>query len=53
VNEDLADAEADELRRELHVIEELPLDQRSSELSRLHDRLRSRLEGGDAPLHGS
>ncbi len=41
-----------ELLREVNDIEQLPLEDRPAELMRLHDRLRSRLEGGDALSHG-
>ena len=49
---DLPDAEQpgdDGLLSRLRVIEDQPLDQRATAYAHIHDQLRDRLEGGDAP----
>lgn len=49
---DLSDAPqqgGDGLLSRLRVIEDQPLEQRATAYAQLHDQLRDRLEGGDAP----
>jgi hypothetical protein len=41
--------EGNELVSRLRVIEDQPLDMRAGAFVQIHDRLRSTLEGGDAP----
>ncbi len=40
---------SDGLLSRLRVIEDQPLEQRATAYAQLHDQLRDRLEGGDAP----
>jgi len=42
------DDERDALLSQLRLIEDQPLEERASAFLQLHDRLQSRLEGGDA-----
>lgn len=49
---DLSDAQqpgGDGLLSRLRLIEDQPLEQRATAYAQLHDQLRDRLEGGDAP----
>ena len=47
------DVETEALLSRLRLIEDQPLESRAATFTQVHDELKSRLEGGDAPLpHG-
>lgn len=47
----VASDETDSLLSRVRVIEDQPLETRAAAFAQVHDRLQSRLEGGDSRLH--
>lgn len=49
MSENETSSETDALLSRLRLIEDQPLDSRAASFAQVHEELRARLEGGDAP----